>query len=603
MTKLNKIQKKDMLEELKKQEKLMDMDVLHYKDNDQRRQDGFQKTILAIQSIVNRKLYKAVAPSLEIYFRDVWKISRAQVYRFLDCATVLNTLEGFKERPTKERLCRSLKRHGKSPNNIRNLWTLVKIRASDREITSTLIGKCWEEIVTNGKEINEDPIPKKKECKPRKPKISLTINPSTVVIPSSNPNVISNKTLKSQNQVKTNLVSNINSSFSSPSIITVNNTTTVLPSHKDKINTTSSLETPIMNTSIYQYNNNNNNNSINNNSPNNNNNNLHTPTTTKEHQIPEPIYSSNNENNQKILLQSLPTPTMSSSKTLYQGKGQIPMNTSTTNSMNSTLPSEMNSTSSIKYEQNQNEKKIISSYPSPTASHVISQQVNQYPTNVQTSKYVIKQNVSPLLIQEVNYPMGSVIVNPSPSSTPVVDTAIMDSLPQTNQQVIINDPNGNHGNVIPSNSYPATTLQGLNQSYIPMQQANPSPPQTTSYQIITNPNCILSPTLQQNQQLPIQTTYASIPSYSINQPQASQSVFINNGANGMIDSNNMIYQSNPQKGMIYQSLPNQLPMQPSTVVYTVPPTPDHSIMLSPPSQSPINYYNMTSEYQHGSNYQ
>jgi hypothetical protein len=161
MTKLNKIQKKDMLEELKKQEKLMEMDVLHFKDNDQRRQDGFQKTILAIQNIVNRKLYKACAPSLEIYFRDVWKISRAQVYRFLDCATVLNTLEGFTVRPSKERLCRSLKRHGKSPTNIRNLWTLVKLRASDREITSTLIGKCWEEIVNNGKEVIEDPIPKK----------------------------------------------------------------------------------------------------------------------------------------------------------------------------------------------------------------------------------------------------------------------------------------------------------------------------------------------------------------------------------------------------------------------------------------------------------
>ena len=74
MTKLNKVQKKDMLEELKKQEALMDMDVLNSKDNDQRRQDHFQKTILAIQSIVSRKLYKAVAPSLEIYFRDVWKI-------------------------------------------------------------------------------------------------------------------------------------------------------------------------------------------------------------------------------------------------------------------------------------------------------------------------------------------------------------------------------------------------------------------------------------------------------------------------------------------------------------------------------------------------
>lgn len=626
MTKLNKIQKKDMLEELKKQEALMDMDVLHYKDNDQRRQDGFQKTILAIQSIVSRKLYKAVAPSLEIYFRDVWKISRAQVYRFLDCATVLNTLEGFQDRPSKERLCRSLKRHGKSPTNIRNLWTLVKIRASDREITSTLIGKCWEEIVTNGKEVIEDPIPKKKECKPRKPKINLSINPSTIVIPSSNPNTIP----KESNINTPTLVSNINTSFSSPSIITVNNTTTVLPVQKEKINTTSSLGTPIINSSIYL------NNTTSTSTA------LHTPTTTQDPAMTESIFTTTtttststsnsntnsmatttanntitttttttNEKSQKILAQSLPTPTMSSSKTLYNGDVRTPLNTtSTTNLMNSSLSNEINTTNTKFEQQNQNEKKIISSYPSPTASHIISQ---QYPNSIPTTQYLIKQGVAQMPIQKVNFQMGSVMVNQSPSNTPVVDTAIMDSLPHPNQQVILNDPNNV---VLPSHGYPTTTLQEqdrngniqvFSQSYIPVQQGNPSPPQTTTYQVITNPGCILSPTLQQNQQLPshgltIQTTYASLPSYPINQPQTPQPVLMNNGPNGMIDSNNMLYQTTPPKGVVYQSIPNQIPMQPSSVVYTVPPTPDQSIMLSPPSQSPVNYYNITPEYQHGANY-
>jgi len=589
MTKLNKVQKKDMLEELKKQEALMDMDVLNSKDNDQRRQDHFQKTILAIQSIVSRKLYKAVAPSLEIYFRDVWKISRAQVYRFLDCATVLNTLEGFQDRPSKERLCRSLKRHGKSPTNIRNLWTLVKIRASDREITSTLIGKCWEEIVASGKEVMEDPIPKKKECKPRKSKINFSLDSSTLVIPSSNQNAISNKTLKNHSQIKGNLVSNINTSFSSPSIITVNNTTTVLPAQKDKINTTSSLGTPLMDTNIYQYNKN-----IENIT-------LPTPTTTQEQQIPEPIYASNDEKNQKMLLQSLPTPTMSSSKTLYNDDNQTSINA--TNSVNSTLSSEINTTSNIKYEPKQNEKKITSSYPSPTASHVITQQVNQYPTTDPASQYIVKQSVSPISVQKVNFPIGSLMVNPSPSTTPVVDSAIIDSLPQANQQIILNDLNANHGVGLSLSGFSHTTIQGqdpnnnihvLNQSYIPMQQGDSTAQQAASYQIITNPNCILSPTLQSQpaQGLSIQSTFGSIPSYPINQPQTPQSLLMNNTANGIIDSNNMIYQSTTPKGVIFQSLSNQLAMQPSSIVYTVPPTPDQSIMLSPPSQSQVNYFNI-----------
>ncbi|ORX76612.1 hypothetical protein BCR32DRAFT_296148 [Anaeromyces robustus] len=713
MTKLNKLQRKDLLEELRKQENLMEMDVLHYKDNDQRRQDGFQKTILAIQNIVSRKLYKACAPSLEVYFRDVWKISRAQVYRFLDCATVLNTLEGFKVRPSKERLCRSLKRHGKSPTNIRNLWTLVKIRASDREITSTLIGKCWEEIVTSGREVKEDPIPKKKECKARKPKIDIN-NPSTIVIPSSNPNQKQNNTIKQEHNA---FLPTMNPSYTTTSVVTVNNTTTVMP-----INNNTTLGTPLMNSNIYSNNtmnntntntntnltttsvngatsntntNNNNttsnstntnannnggnnNNTIintsNNNGTSNNNNNsngnihngassLNTPTDQDPSLSNGGYYSANNNDNnqQKMLLQSLPTPTMSSSKTLYNGNGQgnamnpndINTTLSNMNSMNTMVTSNSNNSNSgvygfdtynnngnINYDQNQNENKIISSYPSPTASHIISQQQSQqpsqqpsqqqqqqqndynqqYPTTVPSTQFLMKGN-SPMPMQKMNFQMGSVIVNPSPSTTPIVDSAILDS----SQQVLLNDPNNNNGMLFSSNGYPSTTLQGqdpsnggnlstmINQSYVPssnmMQQQHNNPsPQTSSYQLV-NPNCILSPTLQQNQQLSsqsltIQTTYAQMPSYSMNQPQTPQSVFMNSNNSNMMDNNNMMYQPTPPKNMLYQSIQNQMSMQNSPVVYTVPPTPAQNVMLSPPSQSPVNYYNnynMT-EYQNGNNY-
>jgi len=256
---------------------------------------------------------------------------------------------------------------------------------------------------------------------------------------------------------------------------------------------------------------------------------------------------------------------------------------------------------------------VISSYPSPTASHIISQQpqgeYGQYPP---TSQLLVKQGVSPMPLQKVNLPMGSVIVNPSPSTTPLVDATLLDTIPQQSQQVIINDPNNNNGGVILSNGYQASSLeqdpsngniQVLNQTYMPQNQSNPSTPQTSaSYQIITNQGCILSPTIQQTQQLPsqrmsMQTTYSQMPTY-ISQPQTPQSVFINS-----TPTTNMIYQkTTPPKNVVYQPLPNQLPMQ-SNVVYTVPPTPTQNVILSPPSQSPVNYYNISPpEYQSGSNF-
>lgn len=95
---------RSLLESLDAQERLMDSRVLHVNtlssvpmpsppnaaisDLDQK-QERFRKTVMAAHEIVTQKLYKAKAPSLEAYFKSVWKISRAQVYRFLDCATVL----------------------------------------------------------------------------------------------------------------------------------------------------------------------------------------------------------------------------------------------------------------------------------------------------------------------------------------------------------------------------------------------------------------------------------------------------------------------------------------------------------------------------------
>ncbi|KAI8824084.1 uncharacterized protein EV422DRAFT_305975 [Fimicolochytrium jonesii] len=83
-----------MSSQLKREEQRIDLKVLHHlnKDNNRQKQKRFKRTVTAVHSIVTHKLYKSKASSLETYFRDAWKISRAQVYRFLDCAIILKVL-------------------------------------------------------------------------------------------------------------------------------------------------------------------------------------------------------------------------------------------------------------------------------------------------------------------------------------------------------------------------------------------------------------------------------------------------------------------------------------------------------------------------------
>ncbi|KAI9333458.1 hypothetical protein BDR26DRAFT_921374 [Obelidium mucronatum] len=117
------------------------------------RQKKFRKTVSAIQIIVGKKLYKEKAVSLENYFRECWKISRAQVYRFLDCASVLAQLEGFTRIPTRERLCRTLKCLAKTKCDLRILWaaSLCQLRGNPDAITSTSLTQLWSDLLEERK--------------------------------------------------------------------------------------------------------------------------------------------------------------------------------------------------------------------------------------------------------------------------------------------------------------------------------------------------------------------------------------------------------------------------------------------------------------------
>jgi hypothetical protein len=83
-----------LLAQLQEQELKIHLHVLkHVSQADvpfHQKQRDFSETCFAIRAIIKRKLYRAYSPNLEQYFLKKFKVSRAQVYRLLDCASILD---------------------------------------------------------------------------------------------------------------------------------------------------------------------------------------------------------------------------------------------------------------------------------------------------------------------------------------------------------------------------------------------------------------------------------------------------------------------------------------------------------------------------------
>ncbi|KAJ3333101.1 hypothetical protein HDU76_011469 [Blyttiomyces sp. JEL0837] len=169
---------------LKEQEEKMDASVLHQDDKEkeankaalsdpaliEKRRSRFIRTVRALKNVVSNKLYKATGQSLENYFKNSWNISRAQVYRLYDCGCVLEDLASFpvEQQPTRERLCRTLKKVTSSPEQVQELWTCVLGRhmGDEASITSTVVNVVYEELVASGKIV--PPAPGSKGAKSKR---------------------------------------------------------------------------------------------------------------------------------------------------------------------------------------------------------------------------------------------------------------------------------------------------------------------------------------------------------------------------------------------------------------------------------------------------
>ncbi|KAJ3204826.1 hypothetical protein HDU67_009291 [Dinochytrium kinnereticum] len=103
------------------------------------RQARFQRTVAAISNIVVRKLYRHRVSNLETYFKQEFHISRAQ------------HLSHFDIRPSRERICRSLKHLAKnSPEHMVKLWANILAHVKEKRydtITSRMIEARWKDLV------------------------------------------------------------------------------------------------------------------------------------------------------------------------------------------------------------------------------------------------------------------------------------------------------------------------------------------------------------------------------------------------------------------------------------------------------------------------
>ncbi|KAI9221707.1 hypothetical protein BC828DRAFT_404695 [Blastocladiella britannica] len=119
----------------------------------------FRESVMGICDIVTEKLYRAKGRSLEDYFKEQFSISRAQVYRILDTATVIRDLEattdlpapftrGLPPIPIKQRVCATIKQVASTPADRQLLWRRVLAKNTPTLVTSKDIKDTWDLIVS-----------------------------------------------------------------------------------------------------------------------------------------------------------------------------------------------------------------------------------------------------------------------------------------------------------------------------------------------------------------------------------------------------------------------------------------------------------------------
>ncbi|ORX41833.1 hypothetical protein BCR36DRAFT_416490 [Piromyces finnis] len=117
------------------------------------KQEEFKRYIKDIQQSLNSKEYIKQSQTIDEFIKSKWNISKTQAYRYLLCAKIIDQLEEFKIQPNYERLCRSLNKYAKTPQQMKLLWGMVLKKINDNVdlITSTLVARTWNELCKDKK--------------------------------------------------------------------------------------------------------------------------------------------------------------------------------------------------------------------------------------------------------------------------------------------------------------------------------------------------------------------------------------------------------------------------------------------------------------------
>ncbi|KAJ3323077.1 hypothetical protein HDU76_013740 [Blyttiomyces sp. JEL0837] len=112
-------------------------------------QKGFAATVLAVYEIVNKKLYRSRAETLEAYFAHQFKVilTKEQIKSWLDCAIVMQTLRGFKVLPSNERVCLRLRQLSSPNSEMCQLWNAVMDLPN---ITVESLDRAWDDLKRGG---------------------------------------------------------------------------------------------------------------------------------------------------------------------------------------------------------------------------------------------------------------------------------------------------------------------------------------------------------------------------------------------------------------------------------------------------------------------
>ncbi|KAL6631675.1 hypothetical protein U3516DRAFT_656623 [Neocallimastix sp. 'constans'] len=118
-----------------------------------RKQKKFKSLVENIQTAVSSKDYRKHGYTFNSYVKKNWNISKAQAYRYLISAKILDQLKEFKILPNYERLCKTISNITKTEEQVKLLWKTVLRKVENRldEISTSLITNVWKELCRDEK--------------------------------------------------------------------------------------------------------------------------------------------------------------------------------------------------------------------------------------------------------------------------------------------------------------------------------------------------------------------------------------------------------------------------------------------------------------------